>query len=100
MYFAALILLGALIAGFFSARKLWAKGTATRERSWLTRVALFTVCGLLFATALLVPLPNKHRLLVLVPIFFIFSVANRVFKSARKRVAQTQPDFEKMKRVK
>ena len=100
MYLVPLILIGALIAGFFSARKSWKQGNSTRERSWLTRVALFTFCGLLFAAALLLPLPNKHRLLVLVPIFFIFSVANRVFKSAHKRVAQAPPDFEKMKKVK
>jgi phosphatidylglycerophosphate synthase len=100
MYFVPLILIGVLIAGFFSARRSWKQNNSTRERSWLTRVALFTLCGLLFAAALLLPLPNKHRLLVLVPIFFVFSIANRVFKAAHKRVAQAPPDFEKMKRVK
>jgi phosphatidylglycerophosphate synthase len=100
MYLVPLILFGALLAGFFFARKSWKQGNDTRERSWLTRVALFTLCGLLFAAALLLPLPNKHRLLVLVPIFFVFSIANRVFKSAHRRITQPPPDFEKMKRVK
>ncbi len=100
MYLVPLILLAALIAGFFSARKAWKQAGAARERSWLARVLLFTFCGLLFTAAILLPLPNKHRLLVLVPIFFVFAVANRVFKSAHRRVTQPPPDFEKMKRVK
>ena len=100
MYLVPLILLGALIAGFFSARKSWKQAGGARERSWLSRVLLFTFCGLLFTAAILLPLPNKHRLLVLVPIFFVFAVANRVFKSAHRRVTQPPPDFEKMKRVK
>ena len=100
MYLVPLILIGALIAGFFSARKAWKQASAARERSWLSRVVLFTFCGLLFTAAILLPLPNKHRMLVLVPIFFVFAVANRVFKSAHRRVTQPPPDFEKMKRVK
>ncbi len=72
------------------------------QRSWLVRVSLFAFCGLLLLGLVLVPLPNKHRLVALVPIFFLITAFIRIFKSGKTRVRageRSAPDLERMKRM-
>lgn len=101
---AILLMAGALIAGAFALRRLWGGKMNAPERSWLTRMLLFAIGGAVLMGALLLPLPAKHRLLALVPAFFLSAVFVRVFKSGRARLGRqvrgrTEPDIEKIRRL-
>ncbi len=96
-----------LFAGFFCAlvslRRFLARYPSHSQRSWWVRVSIFSIVGILFLVLLILPLPNKQRLLAIVPAFFLIAVASRVLRSARTRVrneAPSQsPDVERMKRL-
>ena len=91
----------ALGAGILSLRRVWRGSPNPMQRSWLTRMVLFALGGGVLIVALLLPLPAKHRLLGLVPAFFLGSVFVRVFKAGRARLtgANAEPDLEKMRRL-
>ena len=76
-----------------------AASVGMRLASWFTRVILFLGVGLLLFVVILLPLPNKHRLLLLVPAFFIGSVLYKTLSSAKNRVQKREPDLERMKRA-
>ena len=86
MPFVFLIVTAGLIGSLISLRRFLNRHPTDRQRSWLFRVGLFCFVGLLLLGALLMPLPNKHRLLAVAPVFFLIAVATRVFRSARDRV--------------
>jgi len=96
-----LILGAALAAGAVSLWKVWMRYSASHQRSWLFRVGVFGLFGLLLVGALIVPLPNKHRLLAIVPAFFLAVVFTKVVRSgwARLRATPPPPDLERMKRL-
>ena len=90
-----------LVSTFVLRRALPLYATAI-QRSWLVRLSLFAFCGLLLLGLVLVPLPNKHRLVALVPIFFLIVAFIRVFKSGKARVrsaGRSSPDLDRMKRA-
>ncbi len=99
-----LVLLAALAMSYhFAKAKLAAmRKTAARETSVLFRMAMFSwVLGLVFLAAFLF-LPNKQRLLILVPASFAAVMVAKVWKSAQLRARQADQgrvDFERMKRV-
>ncbi len=103
MPFVLLILIAGAIGGMISLRRFWSQYRTDRQRSWLFRIGLFSFFGVLFLGMLLLPLPNKHRLLALVPVFFLIAVASRVFRSARDRIrrseAPKEPNIEELKRL-
>ena len=86
MPFVFLILTAGLVGSLISLRRFLRRHPTARQRSWLFRVGLFCLVGVLLMTALLMPLPNKQRLLAVAPVFFLIAVAARVFRSARDRV--------------
>ncbi len=98
-----LILAAVLLAGTISVRRVWKRFEGDHQKSWLIRVSLFSFFGLLFLGVLILPLPNKQRLLAIVPAFFLIAVASRVFKSAKARVQKShparEPDVERLKRL-
>ena len=74
-----------------------------QERAMAIRMTLFTwIMGAVLAVALIL-LPNKHRVLMLVPVFITAVVIGRVWKRARVRARaereQQAVDLERMKRV-
>jgi peptidoglycan/LPS O-acetylase OafA/YrhL len=94
MPFVFLILAAGVIGGLISLRRFLSRHPTNRQRSWLFRVGLFCFVGLLLLVALLMPLPNKHRLLAVAPVFFLIAVAARVFRSARDRMRrEDQPSL-------
>jgi hypothetical protein len=102
MLFVVLFLAAAFLAGAFFLKRLLPRYATAIQRSWLVRVSLFAFCGLILLGLVLVPLPNKHRLVALVPIFFLVTAFIRVFKSGKRRMGvaeQPQPDLERMKRI-
>ena len=95
-----------LVAGFFcglvSLRRFLARYPTDSQRSWWVRMCIFCFFGLVFLGMLILPLPNKQRLLAIVPAFFLIAVASRVFRSGRARMREEPekpPDLNQMKRL-
>jgi hypothetical protein len=102
MFFLVLFLATVFLGGAYFLKRLLPQYATAIQRSWLVRVSLFAFCGLLLLGLVLVPLPNKHRLVALVPIFFLVTAFIRIFKSGRARVGaagRPSPDLERMKRI-
>ena len=97
------ILAAGLLGATVSLRRFLARYPEAGQRSWWVRVSIFSVVGILFLVLFILPLPNKQRLLAIVPAFFLIAVATRVFRAARTRVrneaAAQRPDLERMKRL-
>jgi hypothetical protein len=86
MFFVFLFLAVAFLGGAYFLKKILPQYATAIQRSWLVRVSLFALCGLSLLGLALLPLPNKHRLVALVPIFFLVTAFIRVFKSGKARV--------------
>lgn len=98
-----LILVAGFFCGLISLRRFLARYPTDSQRSWWVRVSLFSVLAVLLMVTLILPLPNKQRLVAIVPAFFMIAVAIRVFRAARARMQAEQrqkpPDLERMKRL-
>lgn len=70
-----------------------------RMGSWVFRVLLALGVGAVLFLVILLPLPNKHRLLALVPLFFAGSVLFKLLQASRKKMHKPEPDLERMKRI-
>jgi hypothetical protein len=70
-----------------------------RMGSWFFRVLLALGVGIGLFVVILLPLPNKHRLLALVPVFFAGSVLFKLLQASRKKMHKPEPDLERMKRI-
>jgi uncharacterized membrane protein YfcA len=95
-----------LVAVFFcvliSVKRFLARYKTPAQRSWWVRMCIFCFFGLLFLGLLILPLPNKQRLLAIVPAFFLIAVGSRVFRSGRARMREEPekpPDLNQMKRL-
>ena len=100
MPFVLLLMAAAIIAGTFSAVRLWKKAGSTAEKSLLTRIGLFVLAAVLFGAALLCRLPLRYLLLTLPPLFFVLVISQQIFNAARRRVRSNRtPDIERMKRL-
>ena len=102
MFLFVLILALAFLVGAYFLKRLLPQYATAIQRSWLVRVSLFACCGLLLLGVVLVPLPNKHRLVALVPIFFLVTAFIRIFKSGKARVGssgRTAQDLDRIKRT-
>jgi hypothetical protein len=101
MFLVVLLAASFVLGGAYFLKSVLPHYATAIQRSWLVRLSLFAACGLLLLGVALVPLPNKHRLVALVPIFFLVTVFLRVWKSGKARVglrARTAADDERMKR--
>jgi D-alanyl-lipoteichoic acid acyltransferase DltB (MBOAT superfamily) len=97
-----LLLIGVFFCVMISVRRFLARYQSPAQRSWWVRVCIFSFFGLVFLGILILPLPNKQRLLAIVPAFFLIAVASRVFRSGRARMqkeSQKEPDIERLKRL-
>jgi uncharacterized membrane protein len=93
-----LVLIGlVVVAPLFDA----ARSASERERAMTIRMTLFTwlLGGVLLLG--LVLLPNKQRVLMMVPAFVIATVIGRVWKRARERLRREReaPNLDRMKRL-
>ena len=100
MFFLVLFFAAAFLAGAFFLKRLLPRYATAIQRSWLVRLSLFAFCGLLLLGLALVPLPNKHRLVALVPIFFLVTAFIRIFQSGKKRVGAADPSPANPERIK
>jgi hypothetical protein len=103
---ALFLLLPLVITGLVVFAPLWNRGLAPsqQERAVAIRMTLFTwVIGAVLAFALLL-LPNKQRVLMLVPVFVTAVMVGKLWKRARLRARQQSENpadpLDRMKRVK
>ncbi len=91
MFFLILFLVVAFLGGAVVLKQLLPGYATAIQRSWLVRLSLFALCGLVLLGLLLVPLPNKHRLVALVPIFFLVTAFIRIYRSGKARIPPGSP---------
>jgi hypothetical protein len=98
-----LLLLVILGTVFFLSKKQPSAGKdpslGWRMGSWFFRVLLALGVGAVLFLVILLPLPNKQRLLALVPAFFAGSVVFKLLQASRKKMHKPEPDLERMKRI-
>ncbi len=102
MFFLLIFLAVAFLGGAVLLKQLLPGYATAIQRSWLVRLSLFAVCGLLLLGLVLVPLPNKHRLVALVPIFFLVTAFIRVYRSGKARINPGRPpsaEGDQIKRI-
>jgi hypothetical protein len=91
MFFLILFLVVAFLGGAVVLKQLLPGYATAIQRSWLMRLSLFAFCGLVLLGLVLVPLPNKHRLVALVPIFFLVTAFIRIYRSGKARIPSGHP---------
>ena len=96
------LLLGMLIFGIFKTHRAVRKSESAEERFFTIRVSAFSwLVGTLLLGAFLF-LPNKQRVLFLLPVFVITISLAKFWQNARIRIRrerQERIDLERMKRV-
>lgn len=105
MKFETYLLLLFLIYGIFGTRNRIRESKSTEERSFVFRATILTwFIGTLMLAAFIF-LPNKLRVLMLIPAFLTVSGLSRMWSNARTRLRQQQQqpgsrvDIDRMKRV-
>ena len=97
-----LIIIALLGYGFWGMQRTPQRISSTREKALAIRgIAVFIVFGIVFVAALLF-LPNKARVLMMLPAFFIVVGVGKAWRNSRERLRreeQQRVDLEKMKRV-
>jgi hypothetical protein len=102
MKFATFLLLGVLVFAILRTHRNVQRCESPRERSFVIRtsVALW-IAGILLAVALIF-LPNRGRVLMLLPGVFVALSVTRALRNSRHRLREERAgrvDLEKMKRV-
>jgi 4-hydroxybenzoate polyprenyltransferase len=94
-----LLLLG---YSFWGMQRTPQRTSSTREKALAIRgIAMLIVLGIVFIAALLF-LPNKARVLMMLPAFFVVVGVGKAWRNSRERLRreeQQRVDLEKMKRV-
>ncbi len=102
MKFETYLLLGALIFFIWKTRRAVQSSRTPQERYFALRSSIFTwFIGFLLMLALLF-LPNKARVLLVIPIFFGWVGIARYLRDTRTRLrreAEGRVELERMKRV-
>ena len=103
MKFETYLLLAGLLFGVWKTRRNVQRSQSATERFFAIRVSVFMwFVGLLLLSAFLF-LPNKQRVLLLLPAFVIAVTLAKFWRDSRARLrreAQGRVDLERMKRVK
>ena len=91
-----------LIAGVFSTHRSVRRSTSEAERFFSMRVALFAwISGFAIVVALLF-LPNKQRILMMIPIFVFAVTLGKLWRTGRERLRREEAErgsLDRMKRV-
>ncbi len=102
MKFVTYLLLGSLIFGIFRTRRGVKRAQTAKERAFIIRTAATAwLLGFLFVLALTF-LPNKGRVLLMLPGFFLTVTLGKAWQNSRKQLRERQAqtvDLEKMKRA-
>lgn len=91
-----------LIVCIFATQRSVRRSTSDAERFFSMRVALFAwVAGFVFVVALIF-LPNKQRVLMMIPVFIAGTTFAKLWRSGRARLRREEEErgsIERMKRV-
>jgi len=102
MKFATWLLVFVLIVGIFSTHRSVRRSRSEAERHFALRLAIFSwVTAFVFALALMF-LPNRQRVLLMIPLFLVaVSVAKlwRVGRTRLRREHEERDRFDRMKRI-
>jgi len=102
MKFAIWLLVLVLIIGIFSTHRSVRRSRSEAERVFAIRLALFSwLAGFVFFVALMF-LPNKQRVLLMIPIFLVAVSVAKLWRDGRARLRREHEErdrFERMKRV-
>ena len=96
-----LLAIGLIVAVFGTQRSV-RRSRSDAERFFAMRVAIFSwVAGFAFLVALLF-LPNKQRVLLMIPLFVLSVTVAKLWRTGRARLqreAQERGNLDRMKRV-
>jgi L-asparagine transporter-like permease len=96
------IMIGFLIWSAFTTQRSVQQSRTPQERAFVIRAtAICWLVGFLFVLALIF-LPNKGRVVMMLPAFFIAVALGKAWRNTRERLRreeQQRVDFERMKRV-
>jgi Na+/H+ antiporter NhaD/arsenite permease-like protein len=102
MKIVTLLLLGVLIYAVLSTHLTVRRSQSEKERAFAIRISAFSwLVGFLLLLAFLF-LPNKQRVLMLLPVFFAAVTLAKFWRNSRERLRREQQarvDLERMKRV-
>jgi hypothetical protein len=102
MKFETYLLLAVIIVFIWKTRRSVQRSLTVQERYFAIRTSIFTwFVGFLLLMALLF-LPNKARILLVIPVFFGSIAIARFFRDTRARMrreAEGRVDLERMKRI-
>ena len=102
MKFLTWIIAFVLIAGVFTTHRSVRRSTSEAERFFAMRLALFSwVAGFAFLLALLF-LPNKQRVLMMIPLFVLSVTVAKLWRTGRARLRREEAErgsLDRMKRV-
>ena len=101
-FLAPLIILALLGYSLWGMQRTDGRTGSAREKALAIRgIAAFAVLALMFVAALIF-LPNRGRVLMMLPAFFLAVAIGKAWRNSRerlRRVEQERVDLEKMKRV-
>jgi Na+/H+ antiporter NhaD/arsenite permease-like protein len=102
MKIATYLLLGLLIYAILSTHFTVRRSQSEKERAFAIRLSAFSwLVGFLLLVAFMF-LPNKQRVLMLLPAFFAAITLTKFWRNSRERLRrehQARVDLERMKRV-
>jgi hypothetical protein len=102
MRFATWLLVLVLIVGVFSTHRSVRRSRSEAERAFAVRLALFSwVAAFGFFIALMF-LPNRQRVLLMIPIFLVVTTVAKLWRNGRSRLRREDEErdrFDRMKRI-
>lgn len=102
MKFLTWIIAFVLIVGVFSTQRSVRRSTSEAERFFAMRLALFSwLAGLAIVIALIF-LPNKQRVLMMIPVFVLSVSVAKLWRTGRARLRREEAErgsLDRMKRV-
>ena len=102
MKFLTWIIAFVLIAGVFSSHRSVRRSTSEAERFFSMRLALFSwLTGLAIVIAFIF-LPNKQRVLMMIPVFVLSVSVAKLWRTGRARLRREEAErgsLDRMKRV-
>jgi FlaA1/EpsC-like NDP-sugar epimerase len=102
MKFETYLLLAVLIFGVFKTHRTVQRSQSAKERFFAIRASALTWMVGIVLFAAFVLLPNKLRVLMLLPAFVVVVSVAKLWRNARARLrqeSQERVDLERMKRV-
>jgi hypothetical protein len=100
MNFGTWLLVIVLIVAIFSTRRSVRRSRSDAERFFAVRLALFSwVGGFAFLVALIF-LPNKQRVLLMIPLFFAAVTVAKLWRDGRARIRREHEERDRLDRMK